>query len=87
MGQHRIPSNILQKIEQTDLISYGLIPEFVGRFPVICTLQVGGLSSLLLAAVNDSSQSIAGASGAVPVGASASLNWHCVCCIDPIEML
>ncbi|KAK9845326.1 hypothetical protein WJX81_003486 [Elliptochloris bilobata] len=29
----------LLKVEQTDLINYGLIPEFVGRFPVISTLQ------------------------------------------------
>ena len=27
-------------MEQTDLIKYGLIPEFVGRFPVISSLQV-----------------------------------------------
>jgi len=25
---------------QVDLINYGLIPEFVGRFPIICSLQV-----------------------------------------------
>ena len=24
---------------QVDLINYGLIPEFVGRFPIICGLQ------------------------------------------------
>ena len=24
---------------QVDLINYGLIPEFVGRFPIICSLQ------------------------------------------------
>lgn len=32
-------SAALLKVEQTDLINYGLIPEFVGRFPVISTLQ------------------------------------------------
>ena len=26
-------------VEHTDLISYGLIPEFIGRFPIIVTLQ------------------------------------------------
>lgn len=30
----------LAAVEQADLIRYGLIPEFVGRFPVISTLQV-----------------------------------------------
>lgn len=40
-GDFRIPSDILQSLEQTDLIKYGLIPEFVGRFPVLCSLQVG----------------------------------------------
>ena len=28
----------LAHVEQSDLIQYGLIPEFVGRFPVACTL-------------------------------------------------
>lgn len=28
----------LRQTEQNDLVQYGLIPEFVGRFPVICTL-------------------------------------------------
>ena len=32
-------SAALLRVEQTDLINYGLIPEFVGRFPVISTLQ------------------------------------------------
>lgn len=31
-------SNALLKAEQRDLIQYGLIPEFVGRFPVLCSL-------------------------------------------------
>ena len=31
------------QVEQSDLIRYGLIPEFVGRFPVVSTLQVGRL--------------------------------------------
>ena len=33
---------VLRHVEQADLIHYGLIPEFVGRFPVVCSLQVGG---------------------------------------------
>lgn len=33
---------VLRQTEQNDLVQYGLIPEFVGRFPVICTL--GALS-------------------------------------------
>lgn len=35
-----VPGTVLRKVEQKDMISYGLIPEFVGRFPVICSLQV-----------------------------------------------
>jgi ATP-dependent Clp protease ATP-binding subunit ClpX len=38
-----IPSSddptILQKVEPEDLISFGLIPEFVGRLPVVASLQ------------------------------------------------
>lgn len=30
---------VLQKVEAEDLIHYGLIPEFVGRLPVIATLE------------------------------------------------
>ena len=33
-------SHLLKEVEQNDLVHYGLIPEFVGRFPVICSLQV-----------------------------------------------
>ena len=46
-------SAALLKVEQTDLINYGLIPEFVGRFPVISTLQArlsiveGGVASIV----------------------------------------
>jgi ATP-dependent Clp protease ATP-binding subunit ClpX len=32
-------SEILQKVEPEDLIKYGLIPEFVGRLPVVATLE------------------------------------------------
>ena len=39
-GDHQIPSEVLQDVQQADLIKYGLIPEFVGRFPVLCALQV-----------------------------------------------
>lgn len=34
---------VLQQVEQTDLMSYGLIPEFVGRFPIITALHVSQL--------------------------------------------
>ena len=33
------PSEILKLIETEDLIKFGLIPEFVGRLPVVATLQ------------------------------------------------
>ncbi|KAI8465644.1 MAG: P-loop containing nucleoside triphosphate hydrolase protein, partial [Monoraphidium minutum] len=42
MGRHggpRIDSSILRQVEHADLISYGLIPEFVGRLPIISVLQ------------------------------------------------
>lgn len=32
-------SNVLKKIEPEDLIKFGLIPEFIGRLPVIATLD------------------------------------------------
>jgi ATP-dependent protease Clp ATPase subunit len=41
-GGKRISYEILQHVEHTDLINYGLIPEFVGRLPVIVALQVRG---------------------------------------------
>lgn len=42
MGRHggpKIGSEILTQVEHSDLIHYGLIPEFVGRLPVIVPLQ------------------------------------------------
>jgi len=47
-GKRAIPSNILEASEPRDLIKYGLIPEFVGRLPV-----VGSLSELDHAALVD----------------------------------
>eukprot|EP00803_Ostreobium_quekettii_P008349 evm.model.scf_495.1 EVM.evm.TU.scf_495.1 scf_495:11763-19644(+) len=38
-GAPQVPSDALDDVEQQDLINYGLIPEFVGRFPVLCTLK------------------------------------------------
>ena len=32
-------SDIIKKLEPEDLIKYGLIPEFVGRMPIVTTLQ------------------------------------------------
>jgi ATP-dependent Clp protease ATP-binding subunit ClpX len=45
-GAKPAPSNILERVEPRDLIKYGLIPEFVGRLPV-----VGSLSDLDQAAL------------------------------------
>lgn len=39
-----LSDNILRTVEHSDLISYGLIPEFVGRLPILCPLQVRSLS-------------------------------------------
>ena len=32
-------SEVLKKVQSEDLLKYGLIPEFIGRLPVLCTLQ------------------------------------------------
>ncbi|PKI74933.1 hypothetical protein CRG98_004705 [Punica granatum] len=34
-----VASSLLQSVESDDLIAYGLIPEFVGRFPVLVSLS------------------------------------------------
>lgn len=39
------PDHMLQHVEHTDLIQAGLIPEFVGRLPVIISTQVRGRGS------------------------------------------
>ncbi|GMH44378.1 hypothetical protein BSKO_12312 [Bryopsis sp. KO-2023] len=38
-GGAPVPSEVLMNVEQQDLINYGLIPEFVGRFPILCALR------------------------------------------------
>mgnify|MGYP001048047951 FL=1 len=35
----RLEDNVLSYVEPEDLIKYGMIPEFVGRFPIIATLE------------------------------------------------
>jgi ATP-dependent Clp protease ATP-binding subunit ClpX len=40
----------LRRVEQADLVTFGLIPEFVGRFPVVCALEAlteGELTAVL----------------------------------------
>jgi ATP-dependent Clp protease ATP-binding subunit ClpX len=39
INEERAFSDLIKKLEPEDLIKYGLIPEFVGRMPVIATLQ------------------------------------------------
>lgn len=34
-----VASSLLQTVESSDLIAYGLIPEFVGRFPILVSLS------------------------------------------------
>ncbi|KAG2701454.1 hypothetical protein I3760_06G045400 [Carya illinoinensis] len=34
-----VASSLLETVESSDLISYGLIPEFVGRFPILASLS------------------------------------------------
>ena len=43
---------MLQQVEQTDLMTYGLIPEFVGRFPIITALHVSALPKALYIATH-----------------------------------
>ena len=38
-NEEKTLSDLIKKLEPEDLIKYGLIPEFVGRMPVIATLQ------------------------------------------------
>ncbi len=38
-SKEKLKKGILQKLEPEDLIQYGLIPELVGRIPVVATLQ------------------------------------------------
>lgn len=40
-------SNILSQVLPEDLIKYGLIPEFVGRLPIVCTLHELDHSALM----------------------------------------
>lgn len=42
-----VDTNIIKKVENQDLIKYGLIPEFVGRLPVISVLEELDESALL----------------------------------------
>jgi len=44
---HRQIGDILRHVEPQDLIRYGLIPEFVGRLPVIATLDELGEEALI----------------------------------------
>lgn len=34
-----VTSSLLENVESSDLISYGLIPEFIGRFPILVSLS------------------------------------------------
>ena len=35
----QLPTELIKKLEPEDLIKYGLIPEFVGRMPILATLE------------------------------------------------
>lgn len=41
----------LPPAEHVDLIQFGLIPEFVGRFPIMCSLQVPGTPPLVAVSI------------------------------------
>ena len=38
-ARHTEKPNIVSRVETEDLVKYGLIPEFIGRFPVVCALN------------------------------------------------
>ena len=44
---HKTISNIIKNVEPEDLIKFGLIPEFIGRLPVITTLETLEMSALV----------------------------------------
>ncbi len=37
--RHLDKNNIVAKVETEDLIKFGMIPEFIGRFPIVCVLN------------------------------------------------
>jgi ATP-dependent Clp protease ATP-binding subunit ClpX len=50
-GERRHGNDVYHEVEPEDLIKYGLIPEFVGRLPVVATLEEldeGALISILM---------------------------------------
>ncbi len=38
-GPRRLHEDVLREVEPEDLLKYGLIPELIGRLPVLCTLD------------------------------------------------
>ena len=82
-GGARIRSSILRDVTHADLIQYGLIPEFVGRLPVLAPLQVcvrgvgggGGGEGGGPACVGSS----APVGGGVGEGGRACLCWRRLC--------
>ena len=41
-------TDVLKKLQPEDLLKFGLIPEFIGRLPVMCTLQELDVEALVL---------------------------------------
>ena len=37
--KHLEKTHVVSKVETEDLVKFGLIPEFIGRFPIVCTLS------------------------------------------------
>jgi len=37
--QEQLPGELIKNVEPEDLIKYGLIPEFIGRMPILSTLE------------------------------------------------
>jgi len=37
--RHLDKSNIISRVETEDLVKFGMIPEFIGRFPIVCALN------------------------------------------------
>ncbi len=47
ISQNKFDSHILKHIQQEDLLKYGLIPEFVGRVPVVAVLEELSVDALI----------------------------------------
>ncbi|OIW06310.1 hypothetical protein TanjilG_17684 [Lupinus angustifolius] len=55
-----VVSSLLESVESSDLIAYGLIPEFIGRFPILVSLSALTEDQLMLAESLNISRDVSG---------------------------